>query len=436
MYKDLLDKHKDKFVVRDVMVFCKVKIQDSIQEIRYVLFARRADLVEEFHKAFGHAGKTTVYDLMHKRWWWPDMRSDIQEWLAACPQCQLAANANRAVHHAPMKPLEVPPVFSRWHLDFVGELPTTINKNRWLLVAVDYATNWTIARAIPDATGKAIANFLYEEIVLPFGCPAEICTDRGSNFMSKVLANYLGRIKVNHLLTSAFHPRTNSKVERTNGILKQMLRKYTQGRIHHWDQFVHPAVFACRVRKHRTTGFSPYFLVYGVEPRLPGDHLRPFVVTPEETQDGSPTATGRVSEVRRLREARALAEKRLQDNATKDKARWDATFKPQKFIVGDHVLMRHENKLSLEFNWKGPYKVIAVKPNSDIYQLQDLQGQTYSSWVHTDRLRPIHINSAPPSDPWYDPTAARAAERRHLQAAGLLSVLFEDDQQFGGEVLS
>ena len=124
------------------------------------MFARRTDLVEQFHKSFGHPGNTTMNDLLRKRYWCPDMRSDIQEWLATCQKCQLAANADRNTHYAPMKPLDVPPPFLHWHSDFVGELPTTLNNNCWLLVAVDYATNWTIARAIPDATGEAIAEFI------------------------------------------------------------------------------------------------------------------------------------------------------------------------------------------------------------------------------------------------------------------------------------
>ncbi|KAG2207610.1 hypothetical protein INT45_004096, partial [Circinella minor] len=425
MYKDLLDKHKDKFVVRDNQVFRLVKIRDTIQQVRYVLFARRTDLVQDFHKSVGHAGNLTVLYLMQKRWWWPGMRSDIQEWLRACQQCQLASNADRRIHHAPMKPLNVPPVFSCWHLDFVGELPTTINGNHWLLVAVDYATNWTIARAVPDATGEAIANFIYEEIVLPFACPAEILTDRGANFMSKVLNLYLGRLKINHLLTSAWHSRTNSKVERSNGILKQMLRKYAHGQIHHWDQFVDPAVFACRVRKHRTHGFSPYFLVYGVDPKLPGDVLPPFIQLTDQEPDPSLIVQGRVPEARRLREARILAERKLKNNAAKDKATWDAVLKPQIFSIGDHVLMRHENKFSLEYNWKGPFKVIATNIDTHIYKLQDLNGQVYSSWVHTDRLRPIHINSSIGAAPWFDPTAARAMERQELRNAGHLTMLFE-----------
>ena len=89
--------------------------------------------------------------------------------LTNATKCQLGSRAEKNVHHAPMKPLEVPAPFARWHLDFIGELPITANGNRWILVAVDYATNWPIVRALPDATGVNIVKFIYEEIVLKFG---------------------------------------------------------------------------------------------------------------------------------------------------------------------------------------------------------------------------------------------------------------------------
>lgn len=142
--------------------------------------------------------------------------------LLQCRGCQLAAKAKRNRHHAPRIPLEIPPAFGRWHLDFIGELPMTIRGNRWLLVAVDYATNWPIARAVSDATGEAIATLLHEEIVTRFGCPppGKILTDRRPNFMSHVLAHYLQKLHTKHKRISAFHPRTNGKYERLSGILK------------------------------------------------------------------------------------------------------------------------------------------------------------------------------------------------------------------------
>lgn len=152
-------------MVQDGQVWRRVKVGPRVSLVLFCPFSRRADLVSQFHEGFGHAGQATVFDLLKKRWWWPTMRLDLNNWLSSCQQCQLAAGAGKSKHHAPMIPSDVPSAFARWHLDFVGELPTTKRGNRWLLTAVDFATNWPIARAVPDATAEAVADFIYEEIV-------------------------------------------------------------------------------------------------------------------------------------------------------------------------------------------------------------------------------------------------------------------------------
>lgn len=77
-------------------------------------------------------------------------------------------------HHTPMKSLEIPPPFSRWHLDFIGELPTTKNRNRWIILAVDY--NTTVDQLLRNC----------HPILL-----SELVTSRGANFMSKILKQYI-----------------------------------------------------------------------------------------------------------------------------------------------------------------------------------------------------------------------------------------------------
>jgi transposase InsO family protein len=98
-------------------------------------------------------------------------------------------------------------------LDFIGRLPTTRQGNRWILTAIDHSTNWEIAKAVPKAAEiKAVATFIYEEIVMKFACPDEIITDRGSNFLAGTLKEYLQMQEIKHLKSSAYHPRTNGKV--------------------------------------------------------------------------------------------------------------------------------------------------------------------------------------------------------------------------------
>ncbi|CDH54715.1 predicted protein [Lichtheimia corymbifera JMRC:FSU:9682] len=90
--------------------------------------------------------------------------------------------------------------------------------------------------------------------------------------------------------------------------------------------------------------------------------------------------------------------------------------------------MRHENKLSLEYNWKGPYTIVKRNLDSDTYQIKDMNNQVYGSWVHTDRLRPIHAKR-PPTTPWYDPVVSRKIDRPTTS-------LVEVDQHSGRGVMS
>jgi diphthamide synthase subunit DPH2 len=75
-------------------------------------------------------------------------------------------------------------------MDFIDRLPPTKKGNRWLLVAIDHATDWSVLKALTEATEEAVANFLYHEILIQYGCPTEIITDRRDNFMAMTLNRY------------------------------------------------------------------------------------------------------------------------------------------------------------------------------------------------------------------------------------------------------
>ncbi|KAL7312425.1 hypothetical protein PS15m_012371 [Mucor circinelloides] len=189
-----------------------------------------------------------------------------------------------------------------------------------------------------------------------------------------------------------------------------MLTKYVKGLIHSWDEYVDSSLFSCRVRKHATTGYSPFYLVYGQEPVLPGDSRRPFM-DPLTEEDPELIAEDVLARIRDLKEKRFEAKEQMILQARKDKERWDAALKSNKvqtFEVGDYVMLRHESKKGLEFNWMGPYMVLKSNLEYNIYQIQEIEGKVYNSWVHTDRLHPVQYDGAKPQQSWYIPRVARA----------------------------
>lgn len=183
-----------------------------------------------------------------------------------------------------------------------------------------------------------------------------------------------------------------------------MLRKYTNGAIHRWDDFVHAALWACRIRIHSTTGYSPFYLTYGREPRIPGDISVPYI-SKDNLKDPRTIADMTSRELADLGQHRAAAEFRMKAMAEKDKERWDSNIKKKTYEVGDLVMLTHEGRFGLEPRFKGPFVIVQVFPDFGTVKLQTVAGEPLKSLVHFDRL--LAAKGDAPTEPWYDPTAAR-----------------------------
>lgn len=70
-------------------------------------------------------------------------------------------------------------VFQRWKINFVGpiELPISLIRNQYIIIATNYTIKWIEARSLKDNTAKLTTKVLYEEIIICFGCPIELISD-------------------------------------------------------------------------------------------------------------------------------------------------------------------------------------------------------------------------------------------------------------------
>ncbi len=381
--KELFQKEKENFEVEDEILYRK----DQGKRLAFVPFLFRADLIERTHRSLGHLGWQGVYENLKERYWFPAMKSLVKQLVNTCLSCQRVSNTNHAKHE-PIHFLPVVPAFHRWSLDFIGILPETVQGNRWILAAIDHTTKWPIARAIKDATSAAVAQFIYEEILVRFGCPAEILTDRGANFLSDMLEEYLSHQRIKHLKTSAYHPRTNGMVERFNGTFGRMLSRFINNNVKIWDQFIDQALFACRVRTHKATGHSPFFMVYGKHPKIPGDILEPMMLTDQEEKA---SVEGRIAQLVELGMERKNAERKVEHERMLLQKRQEEEIEYFSFYPGDMVMLQVMNAKKFEANFEGPFAVIRKGP-CGTYKLLHPDGREKEDLVNVQRLKIAHLS--------------------------------------------
>lgn len=364
-------------------------------KVPYLPYSSRSSTIKRFHDGLGHLRYDSIIDLIKRRFWWYDMANCTRDFIASCPFCQL--NGRNSQTRRPLNPL--PPAalpFERWGLDYVGPLVTTKKQNSYIVTAIDYATRWVVAKAVPFVNDEVVANFLYDEILMSFGCPFEIITDRGSEFMSNGIKKFMDLQKIRHLATSPYHPQTNGMVERMHAMLKHSLITLCAGKPNRWDEYLKQTLFALRVRTHAVTKYSPFYLLYGVGPRLPGDTapLKPLIPLDElERREESDEFVARaIEELGNDRGAAYLRSKTQADVIRQRNLR--PTARRLYFEVNDKVKMKNHDRLKLEFTWKGPYIVRKIG-HAGTYYLSDLSGTPLPTPINEDELAPWKTRLGP-----------------------------------------
>ncbi|KAH9244754.1 hypothetical protein BASA81_017811 [Batrachochytrium salamandrivorans] len=237
-------------------------------------------------------------------------------------------------------------------MDFVQDLPRTKSGNQHIITAIDYATRWVVAKAVPNRDSVTVASFLYE-LMMNYGSPFELFTDRGSSFISEGIREYEKLQRIRHHATTPYHPQTNGMVERMHATMGHAITTLTQGRPDRWDEYLQQTVFALRVRKHAVTKQSPFYLLYGVHPRLPGDDgpIKETMAPLDDVELMEERAELTAREFDELGQHRTAAYHRsvAQAKAMQTRNNWDPNSEDYYYKKGDWVKLKHHSKTKTEF---------------------------------------------------------------------------------------
>ena len=91
---------------------------------------------------------------------------------------------------------------------------------------------------VPDKTADTVAQLIIEEIYPRHGCALQIVSDNGAKNVNRTVKETLARLKIDHVLTSVYHPQSNAKVGRFHRTLHDILAKRIADNQQTWDLFL------------------------------------------------------------------------------------------------------------------------------------------------------------------------------------------------------
>ena len=221
-------------------------------------------LLQDLHD--GHPGISKMKALARSFVWWPGIDQEIENLVKRCDDCQKIRPSPPV---APLHPWSWPTrPWSRLHLDYAGPF-----LNHMFLVLIDAHSKWIEAFPVNSATSKVTIQQL-RTVFAQFGIPDSVVTDNGTCFTSAEFEEFLARNGISHRKSAPYHPATNGLAEGAVQILKQGLKKNTEGSL---SDRIAKLLFAYRRTPHSTTGVSPAQLLMGRNLKSRLDLLKPDI---------------------------------------------------------------------------------------------------------------------------------------------------------------
>jgi hypothetical protein len=206
---------------------------------------------------------------------------------------------------------------------------------------------------------------LFNDFVLRFGFPAKIHHDQGGEFENQLLSQLEKLSGVKHSRTTPYHPQGNGQVERFNRTLLDMLRTLPENQKSRWKDHVNKVVHAYNCTRNDSTGYSPFFLLFGRHPRLPIYLI--FRSSSPRTNKNYPQY---VSEWRKaMQEAYQVARQKSTQSGVKAKKYYDRLVRSSVLQPSDRVLVRNLSERG------GPGKLRSFWEN-DIHVVVEGKDQT------------------------------------------------------------
>ena len=229
----------------------------------------RLIMLSRLHDDMGHQGRDWTVGLIRNIGYWPGLWKDVGSYVDKCRICGVAKSA----------PLKV--IQGSLTSDIPGEILaidfTSLEKCKGgiehVLVMTDVASKFTLAVGTKDQKAITVARVLEREWFVRFGLPSIIHSDKGANFMSKVVKSLCEAYIIVQSRTTAYHPQGNGQVERFNRTLHNLLRTLSTEEKEDWKNQLPKLLLAYNSGTHSVTGKSPFFLFLGRQPILPIDRI-------------------------------------------------------------------------------------------------------------------------------------------------------------------
>ena len=314
-----------------------------------------------------------------------NIRRFVRKFIHTCPCCQKMSQLKIPIHTIPFTTASTFPM-ERVNVDSMGPFKEDERGNRYIIAIIDCFTRWIGLYAVRDVTAECAVDALIEHFGI-FGCPAQLVSDNGSQYINNLIKEFTKLIGTEHVNTMAYSKEENAMIERSNKETMRHLRNliFEYKDTTKWNRYSKMVQRIFNSTIHESIGVSPAQLLFGN-----AIDLDRGLFTPVEPMFASdvPTAVAQWSmemlkmQSELLLQAKEIQEKRDAKNIARRTPENVTEFPINSYVLIGYPKSSHHQGPPTKFhaNLKGPMQVV------------DMQGAKYTVRnLVTKKLEDYHI---------------------------------------------
>ena len=306
------------------------------------------NVITRAHKEVGHMAFLKTLERIREAYYWPGMRKQIRTSLSKCTIC-IAHSKQKDKSPMGEMPLPVSPL-QMVSLDLLGPFVPSKTGNKYILTIICHATAWAEAFSLPDKTNESVWKVLANQFFPVHGAPEVVLSDNGREFTANAFTQYLKQLGIDHRRTTPARPQCNGKVERFNRTLKEILTKAINNQPTNWEDHIGDTLWAYRISINAATGYSPYYLLFGRQPRAPLTRLL----------KASTSICPFGNRLDDLSQAFAQAQVNTREGRIANRERLAKQANAKEIKVGDMVVLRVPEPVTFSSRWDPQWQVTRV----------------------------------------------------------------------------
>ena len=217
----------------------------------------------------------------------------------------------------------------------------------------------------------------------------KLISDQGPNFESGLFQALMKEAKIKKIRATPYRPQGNAQCERFNRTLLGMLGTLPQENKKDWQEWVSVMTHAYNCTVSRTTGYSPYLLMFGRIPRIPINNELNLPAQREEANHNTYVA----QLLNRLDQAFRVARENISKDQAQRKAYFDRNIQCHKLEPGDIVLVRKNvqgSDYKIADKWEDePHEVVSQYKDFPVFVIKPVSNPMAKERVlHRRMLHP------------------------------------------------